>query len=189
MMGKDLLLRIIQESPDLPTFHIAKLAYLFDLLCVHALGSMQSDIEYRWWNFGPYSPDLERKLWDLEREGKIRTFSYKTSKNRDCRLHSPIEATKPRFSPDQETVLDYVIRRFSGMKTEELKELVYATPPMLEAQKADARMDLLHMDSRENLPEILQDASTTRMAIASHRPGARWIPAAEVMEKLMRLPE
>ena len=128
MDGKDLLLRIIQERPSSTTFHIAKLAYLFDLMCVYALGHQASSIKYLWWQHGPYSPTLERTIWDLEEEGKIEIRSHTTFRNYDCRLHLPIVKDKPYFQKPEEDLLRFVIKRYSAMKTEQLKSVVYDTP-------------------------------------------------------------
>ncbi len=188
MDSKVLLLRIIQERPSVTSTHLAKLAYLFDLTCVYVLGKQASDIQYLWWQYGPYTPLIEKFIWELEEEGRIRVKPYKTRSNHDCRLHEALDTAVPRFQKAQETVLQMVLKRYSRMTYDQLISAVYKTPPMLEAKKRDAKMEPLKMDSQEGMPDVLKDVEAQKMILRSHKPGTKWILAADVIEKLIALP-
>jgi uncharacterized phage-associated protein len=188
MDGKDLLLRIIQARPNVTATQLAKFAYLFDLTCVYLLGKQASDIQYRWWRHGPYTPQIEELTWELEVEGRIQVRPYKTQSNHDCRLHEAVDTTTPRLQDTYEAVLALVMKRYSKLSSKQLVDVVYKTPPMIEAQRKEARMEPLKMDSLEATPELLKDRKAYEMILRSHKPGTKWIPASEVIKKLMALP-
>ncbi len=183
MKAKTLLLRIIQKKPSLTRFHVAKLAYLFDLAYVQLTGEPSTDIPYEWNWYGPYSKEIDKRLWDLHNQKKIKISPYKTSTNHDCFLHLPIDKTRPRIKAEAERILDYIINKYGDMTTDQLKEFVYNTPPMKEAQKKDMRFEELDLRSHTGIPESLYDTDTARMILDSEMTDRRKYASLKVFLK------
>jgi hypothetical protein len=88
----------------------------------------------------------------------------------------------------EEDILSMIMRKYSGLSTEELKKIVYATPPMLDAQKRKAHMGPLNMTSQEGLPVAFKNRGVMQALVHSYNPKTKWIASEVVMEKLLSLP-
>jgi len=167
MKARDLILRILQVRPNLPTTRLAKLCYLFDLACVQLLGKQKTELPYEWRYYGPHCVELERAVWDLKEAGKIKIEVYRTEKQYDCYLHSAIDNKPPELSKTEAKILEYIILRFSEVSTEKLLEFVYSTPPMVEAQHKKQQFHKLNMKSKEGISARLLDPDTAKMVLAA----------------------
>ncbi len=185
MHSKDIILRIIQSRHNLPRTNVAKLAYLFDLACIQILGKPKTDFPYQWYYYGPYCKEIDRVLWDLTNEKKIKIEYYRTAKNRDCFLHSPMQSTPPRLSETEDKILKYIIKKFGSYTTENLQEFIYSTPPMVEAKKKNRRFKRLNLKSSEGVPAAFYDHEAMMMLINSELSSKKkYIPAEDVWRKL-----
>jgi len=185
MKANDIILRIIQLRPSLTTFHVAKLAYLFDLACVQLFGEPRSGIHYKWWHYGPYGEDIDRAIGDLENKGKIKVEDYTTMKMRNSRLHSAVSSRKPKLTSDEEQLIEHVVKRFGFMTTAELKNFVYSTPPMIDAQKKHAKYDSLNLYYRGDVPDAFFNTETVRALLGRERKSSlKYVSAEEVLAKI-----
>jgi uncharacterized protein YwgA len=167
MKAKDLILRILQARPNLPTTRLAKLCYLFDLACIELLGKQKTELPYKWDHYGPHCEEFERAVWDLEESGKIKIEPYRTAEQYDCYLHSAVDNTAPNLGEIESKILEYIISRFAEIPTDKLREFVYSTPPMVEAQHKRQRFQKLNMKSKEGISSTLLDPETAKMILSA----------------------
>ncbi len=190
MYPKSLLLRIIQEKPQITTYRIAKLAYLFDLACVQVYSQPKSKIPFNWGLYGPYCLDIEKIIGELEDEGKItREHAIITGgkhKGQECVVHSAIENQKTLFSDLDEQIFSYVIKKYSNLSFDELNNFVYATPPMKKAQEKGKRFRQLDLKEKTGMPDVFFDSSFVRKVLNTHtkKTEEKLIPLEEVWNKV-----
>jgi len=167
MISKDVILRIIQMKPNLTTFHLMKMAYLFDLAFVQLSGDVRTNFPYRWHYYGPYCEEIEKTAWDLEIEKKIEIKHHVTKKGHECYLYKPLERKRPDLSEIEEKVLKYIINKYAKLDTERLKEFVYSTPPMHAALKKNERFKKLNMKIIPEPYKDFYDQETVKMILDS----------------------
>lgn len=184
MNSKDIVLRIIQLGQSLPTFHVAKLAYLFDLACVQMYGEPKTDLPFKWHMYGPYCEELETVTWELLQEKKIRIDHIKTYRGYDCVLHYPVAKKPPYIEEKAGIILEYIVKHFSKLSTEDLTEFAYSTPPMIEAQQKKQKFKLLDMKNTKGIPEGLLDPDVIQMLIESDGNFENAISANEFFKEL-----
>jgi len=178
--AQDIILRILQLRGSLPTFHIAKLAYLFDLACVQLFGEPRSGIHYRWWHYGPWGEDVDRAIGALDDAGEIKIRDHLTASQRMCHLHTATTERRPKLTKDEESILKYVVKRFGSMSTERLKDFVYSTPPMADAQRRGALYESLNLYERSGTPAAYYDPAIL-CAVLQKRPTKRLRTAEDVL--------
>lgn len=133
---------------------LAKLLYLADLQAVEELGGPRSGVEWRWWHYGPFSRLLQSVEDDLVSAGVVereRTENYYGSAEYRLRLSRevPIDVDAQFAVIIEKIVLDY-----GDLAASTLRDLTYQTPPMLEAQREDARGEVLDLLTGRPVPDM-----------------------------------
>jgi uncharacterized phage-associated protein len=185
MKAEDAILRILQIRPNLTTFHLAKLSYLFDLACVQVYGHQCTDLPYKWWDFGPYCQEFDAASKSLREREAISIEYYRTMSGNDAFIHSAVETNPPvDFTAKEENILRAVVERFAGFSTKKLRDFVYKTPPMLEAQAKDGKYESLNMTAGDSLPAHLMDRDVAGMLSTADQKRDMAIPLDAFFEEL-----
>ncbi len=168
MNSKDIILRIIKLKPEITTYRVAKLAYIFDLASVQLSGNTKTGLPFYWGLYGPYCREIEESLWVLVDEGKISKENlHIEKKDWDCTIHEAKTNENPPLNELEEKLLEYILKKYSNMRHDDLDEFIYATPPMKKAQKGEVRFKLLDLQSTEGVPKIFYDPSVAKQILES----------------------
>jgi uncharacterized phage-associated protein len=133
---------------------LAKLLYLADLRAVHELGRTGSGVEWRWWHYGPFSKLLQSVEDDLVAAGVIGrevtenyygSTEYRLSLGREV----PVDVDA-QFA----VIIEGIVLEYGNLGASSLRDLTYQTKPMQEAQRENARGEVLDLLSGHPVPEI-----------------------------------
>jgi uncharacterized phage-associated protein len=133
---------------------LAKLLYLADLRAVQELGGPGSGVEWRWWHYGPYSKLLLAVEDDLVSARVIErevTENYYGSTEYRLRLGREVPVdVNAQFA----VIIEDVVLRYGNLAASSLRDLTYQTRPMREAQREDARGEILDLLTGHPVPRI-----------------------------------
>jgi uncharacterized phage-associated protein len=133
---------------------VAKLLYLADLRAVRELGHPVSGVEWRWLHYGPFSRTLMAVEDDLVSAGVIErenTESYYGAAEYRLRLAQEVPTdVDAQFA----VIIDNIVFEYGGLAASTLRDLTYQTPPMLEAQRENARGEVLDLLGGRPVPDI-----------------------------------
>lgn len=133
-----------REGVSLTRTKVAKLLYLADLRAAEDGVRGSSGIPWIWYNYGPWARELMVAEDLLVREGvAAREESENFYGSRQVHLSL---ASSPHYQIDREfiEIVAQITREYGRLAPSSLRDLTYATPPMIEAQKSErgARLDL-----------------------------------------------
>jgi hypothetical protein len=148
IMLDNLILYFVYKTKGFITkTQLVKFLYLADLYSVKWTGKQLTQLDWYYYNHGPYDKEIEAGLRRLE--GKI--FQNQDGKAILIQIgNEPIEVNDFKFSEGLQLMLDNIRKEWAGISSEKLEELlehVYATAPMVEAKvkyqpKDEARLNL-----------------------------------------------
>lgn len=133
-----LLKRANDRGVEITTTKIAKFLYLADLRSVELYGESFSGFTWRWDNHGPWDSTIYRSADTLESQGIVRTSdtNYGPFNGKRFELVSMTQETvDERFA----LIIDALLDQYGTCTATALRDLTYATPPMLEAQRGGTR--------------------------------------------------
>jgi uncharacterized phage-associated protein len=134
---------------------LAKLLYLADLRAVEELGRPGSGVEWRWLHYGPFSNLLLSVEDDLVNAGIVSkeiTQNYYGHTEHHLRLGArqvPVDVDEQFSAIIERIVLDY-----GNLAPSTLRDITYQTPPMIEAQRENARGEVIDLLSGQSVPEV-----------------------------------
>lgn len=133
---------------------LAKLLYLADLLAVKEIGGPRSGVEWRWLHYGPFSNLLLSVEDDLVSAGVVereRTENYYGTAEYRLRLGRDVPVdVDAQFA----VIIEKVVLEYGALAASTLRDITYQTPPMLEAQREDARGEVLDLLTGRPVPAI-----------------------------------
>ena len=134
---------------------LAKLLYLADLRAVEKLGRPGSGVEWRWLHYGPFSNLLLSVEDDLLNAGII---SKETTENyygaTEHRLRLGARQVPVDVDAQFAAIIEKVVLEYGNLAASTLRDLTYQTPPMIEAQRENARGEVLDLISGRPVPEV-----------------------------------
>jgi hypothetical protein len=188
MDAKNLILAILHRKPNISSFRLAKLCYLYDLACIQTRGKACTDLPYIWHLHGPYCDDFEKANIELQEAGKLE-IAHVVTKEYDCNLHTATTPKAPKLGELEDELLDFIVNRFAGMSAKQLEDFVYSTPPMVKAQKSRVRFHPLDMHEKGKAPAAFFDQKTVLSLVRSYKtPKSKYVPWEKVWEKIKALP-
>lgn len=131
---------------------LLKFIYLSDLELRKLTGRPISDLDYIWWNNGPYDKSFNRSLEHLRDTGFIIEESRRRALDEKNYFlyHNGPEAIEEHLSNMEKEVIDKVVEAYFHLELPALLEdVVYETRPMLKAIKEKAfgeRLDVEIVD-------------------------------------------
>lgn len=144
----------VERFPGAGRTRIVKFLYMADHEARRYLGRPLTDLEYRWDNYGPFDPEIQRQLDQLTCNGYVKEEIHKeeyvwynyyaTNTPLPCHLEKAEEA-----------ILEHVIQRYTKLKLGMLLEdIVYQTRPMLEATSRGERLKMELIDNEARVPGL-----------------------------------
>lgn len=160
MLEKLILYFVVKTKGHITKTQLIKFLYLADLYAVKWTEKQLTDLDWRYYYYGPWHQDIENTLKDLEQSNKIITKS-----EGEAILIKPNNMDKAidyfNFSLSLELMLDNIRREWAGSSQDKLNDLlyyVYSTEPMKYAQenhkpeeKASLNLELEHKKLLEEL--------------------------------------
>jgi hypothetical protein len=145
----------VERIPGAGRTQIVKFLYLADVESRRYLGRPISNLDYIWYDHGPFDSEILYQLDELCADGFIATekvcypngfagYRYRATK-------SPVQFD---FAMEQMTILNYTAVTYGSTPLQTLLEdVVYKTRPMLDAKEREAeggrlRMELVDNESR-----------------------------------------
>lgn len=135
---------------------LLKLVYLADIESRRFTKRPISDLQYRWYNHGPWDKRFHDYLDLMERSGWIEAERYQYRGGHGV-LIKKLAGMTMNLSPGESAILDYVISEYGQKERQELvEEIAYETEPMKDAVKRRAfrkplRMSLVDGESIDRL--------------------------------------
>lgn len=129
---KQLLCYILQDSPRDVTSMI-KLSYLIDLAAVRKFDRQISEFNYIRYNYGPFDQKVYSNLNDLQKEGKVVSFSYYNTYGESVLFKLNTQPEEDEFnllSADEKSLIKEMLESLSGYGAKMLTEIAYSTAPM-----------------------------------------------------------
>jgi len=151
---KEIIINILQEKKSLTKFHISKLLYLYDLTCIQLNIDACTGLPFIWHQQGPYCIEIEKAIWQLEDAKKISIRNYTSTKGHECLIHELIAPGTPtNLTEIEKQIIKYLVKEYAPLKYQQLRDFVYATPPMVKAQKGKRfeKIDMKAQSKNKNL--------------------------------------
>ncbi len=176
--------KITQLRPNITTFHLIKLLYLFDLACLQVKGETCTQLPYKWWDHGPYCDEFTIARKQLQSEGKISITKMQFLTRDEGFVHKDTSGEFVDLPEIEDRLLNHVVRRFGRMSTKKLKNIVYNTPPMRKAIDEDAQYLDLDMSASNPDAAKLQDPEILEMLLSAEEIPNDRVSMNEVFERI-----
>lgn len=127
---KQLLCIILKDNPrDITS--LIKLSYLIDLAAIRKIGHKISEFNYIRYNYGPFDPKVYTNLNELQKEGKVTSFSIYNSYGESVlfKLSDNIKDFD-QISKDEQTLIKEMLDSVEGYGARMLTDIAYHTKPM-----------------------------------------------------------
>lgn len=158
-MLEDLILYFVYKTKGFITkTQLVKFLYLADLYSVKWTGKQLTDLDWYYYNYGPWNDGIDSALIRLK--GKIVQMQDRDTILIQMGADFP-NVDSLKFSESLQLMLENIRREWAGGGSEKIKELlnyVYSTAPMVEAQSKYNREDKARLNlqlEREKLIEEL----------------------------------
>ncbi len=127
---KQLLCFILQDEPRDVT-SLIKLSYLIDLAAFRKLEHKISEFEYIRYNYGPFDQKVYTNLNDLQKEGKVVSFSHYTNYGENVLFKiNTDEQNFDLLSEDERKLIKEMLDSLQGYGARMLTDIAYQTSPM-----------------------------------------------------------
>ena len=110
-----------------------KLSYLIDLAAVRRFEHQISEFEYIRYNYGPFDQKVYTNLNDLQKEGKVVSFSHYNTYGENVLFKLNTQPEEYEFnllSADEKSLIKEMLESLSGYGAKMLTEIAYSTAPM-----------------------------------------------------------
>lgn len=131
----DLLHLFVKRVPNAGRTQLVKFLYLTDLASRQFLGRPMTDLEYIWYDHGPFDSRILNRLSHLEETGKIRATKVRFNSSHGYRYVAKEAADTTWLTERQTAIINHVIEEYGKMTLSTLLRHVYDTPPMALAKK------------------------------------------------------
>ncbi len=160
-----------------------KLLYLADLEARRVLGRPLTEMQYRWWEYGPWDEQFALCEASLKSRNLIQVETYPYQSYYGS-FYVPLGDMMYTFADDEVAVLDYLVKTFGKKGRKELvEEIVYQTPPMKDAVAREAYGKPLRMEIVDN-----EDFDQHGIALADILEGERRLRAGLGINATKRVP-
>lgn len=162
---------------------LVKLLYLADLEARRVLGRPLTEMQYRWWEYGPWDEQFALCEASLKSRNLIQVETYPYQSYYGS-FYVPLGDMMYTFADDEVAVLDYLVKTFGKKGRKELvEEIVYQTPPMKDAVAREAYGKPLRMEIVDN-----EDFDQHGIALADILEGERRLRAGLGINATKRVP-
>jgi uncharacterized phage-associated protein len=165
---RDLIFFLIQESPrDLSITKLMKLVFLAEVEHVQLYGERLCDIDWTWYNYGPFSQSVYGAVESLDAEGLIQDVLM-TQQHSVRNLDMPEVDIPTAIGARHRYTAKRVLSRYGHLSLHAIKQVAYATETMRHAEQGE-RLDLMQetrrsvVDSDPALALLLQQAGEPDM--------------------------
>jgi Protein of unknown function (DUF4065) len=151
-----LIRRIVERVPGCGRTRIVKLIYMADHEARRYLGRPLTDLCYRWDNYGPFDPEIQRQINYLMAEEQVEETVNTASGGYIYYQYSPIgHGIHSDLNREEAVVFDFIIDRFANMKLADLlDDVVYQTRPMTSATTRGERLKMDLVNGEERIPGV-----------------------------------
>ncbi len=134
MLEKLILYFVVKTKGFISKTQLVKFLYLADLYSVKWTEKQLTDLDWRYYQFGPWHEKIEQVLKNFYQTNVLQE-SCENQTNL-IKLSSKIELENFKFSKGLELMLNNIHREWAGsQKLDSLLNYVYQTVPMIDAQK------------------------------------------------------
>jgi hypothetical protein len=141
---------LLEKAPNAGRTQVVKFLYLADLEARRCLGRPLSRLRYVLDNHGPFDPEILAALDNMEAQGQVASERYQYLGNTCYTYKATAKSPRATFAPEEEVVLSHVARLVGKNSLKKVLDIVYATKPVVEARKRNARGQLLKMTLVDN---------------------------------------
>jgi len=124
-----------------------KLVFLADVEHMHLYGEPLSDLNWTWYNYGPFSPAVYGAVESLSEQGHIQDIPLNDGRRSVLPATNNDRAIERPLPPRTERALTRVLERFGSLPLPALKQAAYDTETM-RASAPGQRLDLSHERQR-----------------------------------------
>lgn len=146
----DLLHHFIKSVPNAGRTQLVKFLYLVDVASRSFLGEPITDLEYIWYNHGPFDSRIYNRLSGLNAKGAIKEVRVQYPTRDGYRYESCNEPDDTWLTEQQAAVVEYIVAEFGKKPLAEILKYVYDTAPMKKAKSLGATGQPLDMDAIPN---------------------------------------
>jgi uncharacterized phage-associated protein len=141
------LLKVAREQHrSINRTQVAKLLYFADLRAVQDGGTPFTGATWRWRDYGPYDNALLRAEDSIvEADLAERRDSRGRIRHGPCTLRLVIDDLDDPLPTVQMEIIRQIVTEYGGKSATALRNLSYQTPPMIEAQAAGDREEILNL--------------------------------------------
>ena len=125
--GRDIILFLLQNMPNgaLKT-QLVKLLFLVDLKAKERLGRTLTGFTYRLYLYGPYSPEIEDVLREMELNGDISILGRISFSGNRYVVYFAERDEEIQICDDEKEIIKDVLKEYGDKPLEELLDDVYA---------------------------------------------------------------
>lgn len=146
----------VDRLPNIGRTLVVKYLYLADLESRRYRGKPLTDLDYIWYDHGPFDSEIYAQL-DILRQGnfiKQECVQYPNGKY-GYQYAAGDNPLPDELAPDERAILDAVVEQYGAMSLQALlDDVVYQTKPMLDAKERNARDGQLRMELVDNEARI-----------------------------------
>jgi len=140
-----LIAYLLDRVPNAGRTQVVKFLYLVDLEARRCLGKPLTALEYVLDNHGPFDPAILSALDTMEALGQIAVERYQYLGNTCYTYAATSKAPRGAYAPEEDAVLSHVARIIQKNPLKKVLDMVYATKPIVDARKRNARGRPLRM--------------------------------------------
>jgi len=140
----------VERVPGAGRTQIVKFLYLADVESRRYLGRPISDLDYIWYDYGPFNKEILSQLDQLCDQGVITGEKVLYPGGAGYR-YNPATPVQFKFSREELAILDFTAAIYGSTPLQALlEEIVYQSQPMLDAKNREARGGRLRMELVDN---------------------------------------
>jgi uncharacterized phage-associated protein len=145
----------VERIPGAGRTQVVKFLYLADLEARRYLGKPITNLDYIWWDFGPFDSSILSQLDELCRSGFLEgeQVCYHTGKV-GWRYRATTKRLEESFPKEVSAILEFIASHYGTTSLQNLlDDVVYQTTPMVDAKKREGfgcrlRMNLVDNEAR-----------------------------------------
>jgi Protein of unknown function (DUF4065) len=143
----------VQRAPGCGRTRLVKFIYLADHESRRFLGRALTDLQYRWDNHGPFTPEILRQVNWMRENGNL-TEQCHGEDGYVWYEYRPTEYAIPvAFRREERAILDHILAKYADMKLGALlDDIVYQTRPMQEAKMRGETLNMSLIDNEQRTP-------------------------------------
>ncbi len=140
-----LITYLLDRLPNAGRTQVVKFLYLVDFEARRCLGKPVTALNYVLDNHGPFDPAILSALDTMEALGQIAVERYQYLGNTCYTYEATGKAPRGAYTPAEDAILSHVVRIIQRNPLKKVLDMVYATKPIVDARKRNARGQPLRM--------------------------------------------